>query len=82
MAQQSEAQTLARPVAVRARPSWQRTLAGPDAGVRAAVDLVAPGLIAARMTAVDGAPFGRFRASYRAAALDGIFRSPELAGRK
>jgi urease accessory protein len=62
--------------------TWQRTLAAPDDGVRAAVDLVAPGLIAARMTAADGAPFGRFRASYRAAALDGIFRSPELAGRK
>ncbi len=30
MAQQSEAQTLARPVAVRARPSWQRTLAGQE----------------------------------------------------
>jgi urease accessory protein UreH len=61
---------------------WQRTLATPDAGVRAGIDLVAPGLIAARVTAADGAPFSRFRASYRAAALEDIFRAPELAGRK
>jgi len=61
---------------------WQRTLATPDAGVRAGIDLVAPGLIAARVIAADGAPFARFRASYRAAALEDIFRAPELAGRK
>jgi urease accessory protein UreH len=61
---------------------WQRTLAMPDAGLQAGIDLVAPRLIVARTTAVDGAPFGRFRASYRAAALADIFRSPELAGRK
>jgi len=62
---------------------WQRTLAAaPDAGFQAGIDLVAPRLIAARVTAADGARFGRFRAAYRAAALEDIFRSPELAGRK
>jgi urease accessory protein len=62
--------------------SWQRNLVTPDCGLQAGIDLVAAGVIAARMTAVDGAPFGRFRASYRAAVLERIFRSPELAGRK
>jgi urease accessory protein UreH len=61
---------------------WHRTLATPDETLQVGIDLVAPGLIAARMTAVDGAPFGRFRASCRAAALQDIFHSPELAGRK
>src|SRR2546428_12501290 len=37
---------------------WQRTLAAPDAGVQAGIDLVTPGLIAARMAAADGARFG------------------------
>ena len=61
---------------------WHRALTRENDGVRAAVDLVAPQLIAARVASTDGASFSRFRASYRAAALDEIFRSPELTGRK
>jgi urease accessory protein UreH len=62
--------------------AWQRTLATTDDGLHIGVDLVTHRLIAARITAADGAPFARLRASYRAAVLEGIFRSPELAGRK
>lgn len=61
---------------------WHRALTSAHDGVGAAVDCVAPQLIAARLASADGAPFSRFRASYRAAALDEIFRAPELAGRK
>jgi urease accessory protein UreH len=62
--------------------AWQRELGDADARVQVGVDLVAPGLIAARMTAAEGAPFGRLRTSYRALALGRIFHSPEFAGRK
>jgi urease accessory protein UreH len=50
--------------------------------VAAAVDLAEPSLAVARMTAADGASFGRARASYREWALASIFGRPELAGRK
>jgi urease accessory protein len=59
---------------------WHRGLA--VGGAQVAVDLVAPRLIAARLAAADGATFSRLRASIRAAALEDIFRAPELAGRK
>ena len=52
------------------------------AGIRAAVDLIAPELLLARFLAGNGAPFGHARASYRASALRSIFGRPELAGRK
>jgi urease accessory protein len=61
--------------------AWQRNLATDDR-LRLGIDLVAPKLVAARMAAFDGAPFGRLRASYRALALGHIFRCPALAGRK
>jgi urease accessory protein len=60
----------------------QREAAAVDRTVEVAVDAVAPNLIVARFLAADGAPFARARASYRAAALRDIFRSPELATRK
>jgi ABC-type nitrate/sulfonate/bicarbonate transport system permease component len=41
VAQQSEAQTLARPVAVRARPSWQRALAGQEGMIIGTISVVA-----------------------------------------
>ena len=47
-----------------------------------AVDLIAPKLLLARFLAENGAPFGRARASYRAAVLEAIFGGQELAGRK
>jgi urease accessory protein len=46
------------------------------------VDLIAPKLLLARLLAQNGAPFGRARASYRAAVLETIFGGQELAGRK
>jgi len=61
---------------------WHQSTRHCHAAVDAAVDLVAPGLIVARVTSADGAPFARFRASYRASALEDIFGAPELAGRK
>jgi urease accessory protein UreH len=51
-------------------------------GVRAGVDLVAPGLIVARFLASNGVAFGRARASYRTRALRSIFGGPELVPRK
>jgi urease accessory protein UreH len=51
-------------------------------GVQTATDVAAPRLLVTRAVSADGAPFARARASYRAAALDDIFRAPELAGRK
>jgi urease accessory protein len=62
--------------------AWQRALESSREGVDAGIDLVAPGLIVARLMAAEGGPFRRFRTSYRAAALQDIFRSPQLAGRK
>jgi urease accessory protein UreH len=59
---------------------WHRASASDC--VRAATDLVAPRVLVTRAAAVDGAPFARFRASNRAAALDDIFCAPELAARK
>ena len=41
MAQQSEAQALARPVAVRARPNWQRALAGQEGMIIGTISVVA-----------------------------------------
>ena len=52
------------------------------AGVRTAVDLVAPQLLLARFLAGNGASFDRARASYRTFALRSIFGGLELAGRK
>jgi urease accessory protein UreH len=60
---------------------WQRDAAS-CSSVRSAVDLAAPGLIAARVASADGAAFARMRTYLRARALDDIFRAPELAGRK
>lgn len=51
-------------------------------GVRAGVDLVAPGLTVARFLASNGAPFGRARASYRRLAQRSIFGGPDLLPRK
>jgi len=62
--------------------TWQREAAAATGTVQVGVDAVAPALVVARFVAADGAPFGRARASYRAAALRDIFRSPELAMRK
>jgi len=62
--------------------AWQLEVATADNAVQVGVDAVAPDLIVARFLAGDGAPFARARASYRAAALRDIFRSPELATRK
>jgi urease accessory protein len=62
--------------------AWQREAAAVNSTVQVGVDAVAPDLIVARVLAADGAPFARARASYRAAALRDIFRSPELATRK
>ena len=59
---------------------WHRALVPANDGVRAAVDLVAPQLIAARVASADGAPFSRFRASYRATALDRSFAPPNSQG--
>src|SRR5262249_41650575 len=41
VAQQSEAQTLARPVAVRARPNWQRTLSANEGMIIGTIAVVA-----------------------------------------
>ena len=54
----------------------------PCAGVRSAVDLIAPRLVLARFMAINGASFGQARASYRTAALGAIFGGQELAARK
>jgi urease accessory protein UreH len=61
---------------------WHHALLRCHRTVHFGVDLIAPGLIAARSTSADGAAFARFRAAYRAAALDDIFRAPQFAGRK
>lgn len=51
-------------------------------GVRAGVDIIAPGLVLARFLAANGASFARARASYRTLALESIFGRPELLTRK
>jgi len=47
-----------------------------------AVDLVEPSLMVARVMATSGVPFATARAAIRRAALDTVFDSPQLAGRK
>ena len=64
-----------------AAETLQREVAGLP-GIHGGADLIARRLIAARLTAVNGAPFSRARASYRTRALESIFRAPELAARK
>ena len=51
-------------------------------GVCGAVDAVEPGLIVARLMAAGGTPFAHARAALRSSALQTIFRSPDLVGRK
>lgn len=51
-------------------------------GAHVAVDLVEPPLMVARAMASDGAAFAAARADIRRFALEAIFQSPQLAGRK
>jgi urease accessory protein UreH len=51
-------------------------------GVHAAVDALDSRMIAVRLMASSGAPFAIARAACRSAALDRIFESPGLVGRK
>jgi urease accessory protein len=51
-------------------------------GVRAGVDLVAPGTIAGRIMASEGAPFARARAAFLAHAQATIFGAPGRTARK
>ena len=51
-------------------------------GVRAAVDLLEPRLIGARIMASNGAAFAAARAAIRASLLDSVFQKAALAGRK
>ena len=51
-------------------------------GARAAVDLLEPQLMIARVMASQGTAFAAARAAIRASLLDGVFQKPALAGRK
>jgi urease accessory protein len=51
-------------------------------GVRAAVDLLEPQLVIARVMAPHGPPFAAARAAVRGSILDTVFDRPTLAGRK
>jgi urease accessory protein len=51
-------------------------------GARAAVDLLEPQLIVARVMAPHGPPFAAARAAIRGSILDTVFEKPALAGRK
>jgi urease accessory protein UreH len=51
-------------------------------GAQVAADLVEPPLMVARATASNGAAFAAARADIRRLALETIFQSPQLAGRK
>jgi len=51
-------------------------------GARAAVDLLEPQLMLARVMAAHGPPFTAARAAIRRALVDAVFQNPALAGRK